>query len=297
MDLRLELFFIYAFTILISSMLGAMLISEVMAEPELWAEVVPEVSTTGPIADGLVIFAYMMIGAIGFIIINKLGLVNYAIRAVELISIFACFSIAFAIVLEYIGMAEPGVSILSYSIGLLFAVRRILMPMERNNVYGMVVSAVLGALFGIILSMDAIIVFGALMAIYDIVAVFITKHMIDIAKAVVSNNLSMVVTVSRGDVKADFSKKKSVAKARRLDLGTGDLFIASLFVVCALKFSVEFFLVMLLFSFLGFFATMKLLETLKRPIPALPTIVGSLLVGLIFYFTASILSFYVRAVL
>jgi presenilin-like A22 family membrane protease len=258
-----------------------MLISVVMSAPQIWSDVVPQIETTGPIADGLIVFAYMMVGAIGFVIINKLGLVNYAIRAVELVSIFACFSVASVIILQYMGTAEPLTSVVSYFIGLVFLARRILMPMERNNIYGIIVSAVLGALFGVMLSMEAIIIFGALMAVYDIVAVFITKHMIDIAKAVVSNNLSMVVTVSKGNAKPNFGPRKSIEKTRRLDLGTGDLFIAALFVVCALKYSILLFLVMLLFSFIGFFATMKLLEKLKRPIPALPTIVSSLILGVI----------------
>jgi presenilin-like A22 family membrane protease len=287
MDLRMQLFFIYAYTIVLSAMLGAMLISIIIVAPQIWSDVVPEVSTSGPIEDGLLIFAYMMIGAIGFIIINKLGFVKYAIRAVELLSIFGCFSVASIIVLQYIGMSDFESSMIGYFTGLVFLARRVLMPMEMNNMYGMVVSAVIGALFGIMLSMEAIIIFGALMAIYDIVAVFITKHMIDIAKAVVSNNLSMIITVSNGNVKPDFSEKKDIRTTKRLDLGTGDLFIASLFVVCSLKFSLLMFLVMLAFSFIGFFATMRLLETLRRPIPALPTIVGSLLIGYIFYFGLS----------
>jgi presenilin-like A22 family membrane protease len=285
MDLRIQLFFVYAYTIIFSALLGAMLISIVMVAPEIWSDVVPNVHTTGPIEDGLLIFAYMMIGAVGFIVINKLGFVKYAIRAVELLSIFGCFSLASLIILQYFGLSDFESSMVGYFIGLVFLARRIMRPMEMNNMYGMTVSAVIGAIFGVMLSMEAIILFGALMALYDIFAVFVTKHMIDIAKAVVSNNLSMIVTVSKGaNVAPDFSEKKDIQNTKRLDLGTGDLFIASLFVVCSLKFSLLLFLMMVLFSFIGFFATMRLLETLKRPIPALPTIVGSLLIGYISYF-------------
>ncbi|MCX6773390.1 MAG: presenilin family intramembrane aspartyl protease [Candidatus Micrarchaeota archaeon] len=287
MDLKMQLFFVYAYTIIFSALLGAMLISISLVAPQIWSDVVPNVSTSGPIEDGLIIFLYMMIGAVGFVVINKLGLVKYAIRAVELLSILGCFSIASIIILQYLGLNDLESSIIGYTIGLVFLARRMLMPMEMNNMYGMVVSAVIGALFGVMLSMEAIILFGILMALYDIIAVFVTKHMIDIAKAVVSSNLSMIVTVSRGNAKPDFGEKKDIQKARRLDLGTGDLFIASLFVVCSLKFSLLLFLIMILFSFLGFFATMKLLETMRRPIPALPTIVGSLLIGYAFYFGIS----------
>jgi hypothetical protein len=45
----------------------------------------------------------------------------------------------------------------------------------------------------------------------------------------------------------------------------------------------------LAFSFIGFFATMEALRMLRRPIPALPTIVGSIAIGIALYLGAAAL--------
>jgi presenilin-like A22 family membrane protease len=286
MDLRVELFFIYAYTVLLSASLGAMM----MTIAPISITELQQISPTGggPIMDALIIFGYIVIGAIAFLVINKLGLIKYAIRAVEVLSIFMAFAIASSIIMEYIGAGADYAEIAGYFIGIVFAIRRLLSPMERNNMYGMVVSAVLGALFGIMLGMEAVLLFGALMVAYDFVAVFWTKHMLEIAKAVVMNNISMVVTVARPGAEADFRENKEIEKSKRLDLGTGDLFMASMMVVCSMKYGNMVWFA-LAFSFIGFFATMEALRMLRRPIPALPTIVGSIAIGIALYLGAAAL--------
>jgi|GEM_PF-3983534 len=286
MDLRLELFFIYAYTVLFSAMLGAMMLTTA----PIGIEELQGVSPTGggPIVDALAIFAYIVIGAIGFIIINRLGLIKYAMRLVEIVSIFFCFALASAIIMQYAGVGAAFAETAGYFIGAVVSVRRLLFQMERNNVYGIVISAVIGALFGIMLGLEAVLLFGALMVAYDFIAVFMTRHMMEIAKAVIANNISMVVTVARPGAEADFSENKEVEKSKRLDLGTGDLFMASMMVVCSMKYGNMLWFA-LLFAFLGFFATMEALRRLRRPIPALPTIVGSIVVGIALYTAAGML--------
>jgi presenilin-like A22 family membrane protease len=280
MDLRVELFFIYAYTVLFSAMLGAMMLTIMPASIEEIRELSPIGGSA--FADALILFAYIVIGAVIFIIINRLGFIKYAIRAVEVISIFGGFAIAATIIMEYLGAGISYSEIAGYFIGIVIAARKLLFPMERNNMYGMVVSAVIGALFGIMLGLEAILLFGALMVAYDFIAVFLTKHMMEIAKAVITNNVSMVVTVARPGAEADFRENKDIEKSKRLDLGTGDLFMASAMVVCAMKYGNMVWFA-LLFSFIGFLATMEALRILRRPIPALPTIVGSITVGIALY--------------
>jgi presenilin-like A22 family membrane protease len=280
MDLRLELFLIYAYTVMLSAILGAMIMS---MTPVGMAEL-QQISPTGggQIVDAIAIFLYVVFGAVLFIAISKLGLIKYAMRLVEIMSIFASFAIAGAVISQYIGVAPEAAGMLGLLSGAAVSVRRLLFQMERNNIYGIVVSAVLGALFGTMMGIWAVFLFAALMIVYDFVAVFMTKHMIDIAKAVVVNNIAMVVTVSRPGAEADFSENKDLARTKRIDLGTGDLFIAGMMVVCSMKYGSMLYFA-LPASFLGFALTMELLRRMRRPIPALPTIAGTIMAAMLAY--------------
>lgn len=68
-----------------------------------------------------------------------------------------------------------------------------------------------GALIGISLGIIPIIVFVILLSIYDLIAVFGTKHMITMAKTITKENMAFTFT---------FPTKK-----REINLGTGDLVI------------------------------------------------------------------------
>lgn len=138
MDLRLELFMVYAYTVMLAAILGAMMMS---MTPIGMAEL-QQMSPTGggQVMDAVAIFLYVVLGAVLFIAISRLGLIKYAMRLVEIISIFASFSIAAEVISQYIGVAPDAAAILGLLSGAVVSVRRLLFQMERNNIYGVVVS-------------------------------------------------------------------------------------------------------------------------------------------------------------
>ncbi|MCL4404549.1 presenilin family intramembrane aspartyl protease, partial [Candidatus Marsarchaeota archaeon] len=81
---------------------------------------------------------------------------------------------------------------------------------KLKNVAAIIASIGVGAVLGFGFSFFAAIVFMGLLAIYDFVAVFITKHMITLANVVTENNLAFMVDMSEieGVPKSSFSKKE-----------------------------------------------------------------------------------------
>lgn len=80
-----------------------------------------------------------------------------------------------------------------------------------RNVASILTACGAGAIIGTSLGFFPILLFVTLLAIYDLIAVFKTKHMVTMAKALVSQNLSFTVAFPTKD--------------HQFELGTGDLVI------------------------------------------------------------------------
>lgn len=155
--------------------------------------------------------------------------------------------------------------------GISFAVGKVFLPQLKNSA-AILATAGVGAIFGISLGVVPILLFLALLSIYDFLSVFVTKHMIEIAKFVIKSDLAFTVTAKR------IVPGKAV---KRIDLGTGDLIAPIMLEVSILPYSP----VAALFVMLGSIAAMALFLTLvwqkKLVLPALPPIVLGMIVGLI----------------
>ncbi|MFH1696482.1 MAG: presenilin family intramembrane aspartyl protease, partial [Candidatus Diapherotrites archaeon] len=86
-----------------------------------------------------------------------------------------------------------------------------------RNVTSVLSAAGAGALIGVSLGVFPVLVFISMLAIYDLVAVFKTKHMVTIAKAVTKKNLSFTFAMP--------------TKEHTFELGTGDMVIPLTFAV------------------------------------------------------------------
>ncbi len=121
-----------------------------------------------------------------------------------------------------------------------------------------------GALIGVSLGIVPVIIFVVLLAVYDLIAVFKTKHMITLAKAVTSKNLAFTFAIP--------------TKQHQFELGGGDLVVPLLFSTAALKTAVHAFpynyvpaLVVVLASLIGLVVTVHWAsKKVGRALPALP---------------------------
>ena len=182
------------------------------------------------------------------------------IKGIESLAIFGTTLIVLSVFLA------DGIIVLSLAI-LLVALRIIF----KNNVLLRNISSIFaaagaGALIGASMGVVPIIVFIVLLSVYDLIAVFKTKHMVTLAKGVTKKNLSFSFAMP--------------TKEHQFELGTGDMVIPLAFAVSVLGVAkagangAEVFLpaILILFaSLIGLIATLHYTSLKKgRAMPALP---------------------------
>lgn len=183
-------------------------------------------------------------------------------------------------------------------------------PRLRNTAT-IIASAGVGLVLGISFSFLAAFIFMAILAVYDFIAVFVTKHMITMAKAMSSRNLAFLVGVNeieavpkssftkmevaefKRDIKgvemsptiANLYKEGLLPVAAHMELGAGDLAVPLMVAVSAYKvflnFTLSFFII--LGAVAGLVLTMYILKSYKRPLPAIPPLLLGVCVGVLAY--------------
>ncbi len=181
--------------------------------------------------------------------------------------------------------------------GVIIAVLRFIMDQAivRNSA-AVLASAGLGAVIGYSIGLVPAVIFGILLAIYDIFAVFIAKFMIKFAQHFSGRNLSFSVVASSGKYKSmtmpvqkaeqvgmkvtpeEMKKgsKQIKVKEVHLELGTGDLVIP--LVLCVATFQSLGMLAALMVmvgSVIGLGTVLVHVLTRKSFMPALPYIIGA----------------------
>ncbi|HIH09718.1 MAG TPA: hypothetical protein HA254_03520 [Candidatus Diapherotrites archaeon] len=181
-------------------------------------------------------------------------------RAMESLAVFATT----LIVLLPSGIADNYI----FAIAILIVALRIIFSRQLllRNIASIVSAAGAGALIGASLGVLPIIVFLALLAIYDFIAVFKTKHMVELAKGLTKRNLAFTLALP--------------TKEHQFELGTGDLVVPLAFAVSTLAASKQQLLppaslvtpsLVLLASFLGLIATLHYASGRRgKALPALP---------------------------
>lgn len=141
----------------------------------------------------------------------------------------------------------------------------------------------ISAELGFAVSLPTVLILLALLSIYDVIAVYRTKHMITMFKDLMQRGvvLSIIVPVK---IK-DFMKKTEVAQPRKgfLFLGTGDLAFPLIFAVTALKFSFISAVLIIAGATVGAIVVFYLLvsQAQRRALPALPPIAICSILGFI----------------
>lgn len=184
---------------------------------------------------------------------------------------------------------------------------------KLRNVTAIIASVGVGLVLGISFSFLAALIFMVLLAIYDFIAVFITKHMIALGNMAIENNLSLLVMVNEVEAvplsslnkseKREYEKSKKELKrqggildkiirsdmvpvAARTALGTGDLAIPLMLAISAYKVHYDFVLpfVVIIGAIFGLILTLFILRRFRRALPAIPPLLFGILVALGVYF-------------
>ncbi len=254
-------------------------------------------SNSNNISNSYFLFAYVLITAVLLLLVLKVYKGNFLFLALEIgliffsaIQIFSLFlSSLYSLILSF------------FAIGLRFS-----FPSSRPYLLSFA-AALVGALLGSWLGLIPAILLAALLLVYDIVAVFFTKHMIELAKSLSSRGAAFSITVSANSTKNKESfKNPNVSKSKvskqtksankkkdsqttssnsleTIELGTGDLVIPAMIIVSALNTSLSLAIVALAGSLTGMLALIYLLERKKGYYPALPPLAGGAIVFILIY--------------
>ncbi len=176
-------------------------------------------------------------------------------------------------------------------IGLAAVVLRVFFSSYRN-IFLMFATAIVGALLGASLDVMPAALLAMGLAVYDVIAVFYTKHMVTLAKElgereagfsiVFPSDYKSKVVVPRGKEKKfrQFYKK---VQMEAVELGTGDLAIPAMLAVSALKISFWHGMAAMLGGTIGISLLFYFIEKKKGFWPALPPIVFFALLLLLIY--------------
>ncbi len=189
---------------------------------------------------------------------------------------------------------------------------------KLRNVTAMVASVGAGLALGVSFPFWFAFTFMVILAVYDFIAVFITKHMLTLANAAMSRNMSLMIMV--GEVEAvptsslskaemsEYSKVKDELAAKspihksvmesgmvpmsaRTALGTGDLMAPLMIAISSYTVYFNFVLplVIVVGSIFGLCITMYTLKKYKRALPAIPFLLFGICVALGVFFAITAL--------
>jgi len=154
-----------------------------------------------------------------------------------------------------------------------------------HNILLILGMAGLGGLTGLSFSPMTVIVLFLVFSVYDFIAVYLTGHMVEMAKGMTESGavLGFVVPKNINDFKKRMKEIKMGGGERKFSLlGTGDVFFPLLLAVSFIPFGLDKSFVIIFFSCLGLVFSFWLFQELdKRPMPALPPIFLFSLLGFI----------------
>lgn len=183
-----------------------------------------------------------------------------------------------------------------------------------RNPVSVISSIGIGVVLGINIGFGIALLFMFILAIYDFIAVFITKHMVAMGQAAVNMNLALIVVTSEGQAiptsEANKSEKKIASMQKNSlfknykntmtelkdknmipiimprGLGNGDLAVPLMLATSAysqyLNFTVP--LVITIGAAVGLIITFSILKRYRRALPAIPPLLFGILLALTIYF-------------
>jgi presenilin-like A22 family membrane protease len=155
-------------------------------------------------------------------------------------------------------LLSMGISVI---LGLALGALKAVFPQMRNAA-AVLATAGAGAVFGFSLSFYMALFFMVLLSIYDFIAVFKTKHMVEMATVLSKREMSFLVSSSQKTEKGEI----------KLELGTGDMLMPVILETSGFQISPACSAVVFLASSFSLFVLFILLSKKKAVLPALPII-------------------------
>jgi len=230
-------------------------------------ELAPVVENPEAVENSFFFFIYILIATAGILLIIKFW--KNFLKAIEAFVVF--FSSWF--VFDFLFPVDIWIFSLGFFLAIILTSWKMLRPtiLSQNTAAifsGAGVGAMLGASLGILPS----IVFMLLLSIYDFVSVFITKHMIYLAKALTERPTAFTVAASHKFKKPVYvGIKKTKKRFHIFQLGVGDIVLPLMFSVSVLsKFTILNSILTTIGSTIALIILIFYISKKPRPLPALP---------------------------
>lgn len=235
---QLQVTVFFAITQLLGVFSGAVLFQAIASNPELQEFTVAPLATNDP-ANALFFLGYVLFGAAMVLLVGRLFKGAAFFQLLEAVVIASASSVVFLAVGLFAGLGFEYALIVGGIAGCSLAALKYFWQ-EIKNSAAIISSAGVAAMFGFSLGFLPTALFVILLSIYDYVAVFKTKHMIEMARQLSTRQLSFAVTAKNVPARKEGEARevyveRAMREGERLDLGTGDLSVPGMMAVSALS--------------------------------------------------------------
>lgn len=210
--------------------------------------------------------------AIVLLVVLTLPIRDLLIKILEFLATVVAASVVFFVILFMFSV--PYSDVIGLVLGLLLYISRLVFPQVRN-ILAMVAAAGVGALIGFSIDPFPMVLLIVAISVYDIIAVWWTKHMVEFARYFSRVPTTFVITAA--ELKEVRVRRKgrlvTETKPSIMQLGTGDLSIPATLAVSVYKLGSLFFSAAALAgAVLGLYLILRRAEREKRVFPAMPSI-------------------------
>jgi presenilin-like A22 family membrane protease len=234
-------------------------------------EAPPALENPESIENSFYLFGYIILSTMGILVLIKIR--KSMIRVLEAFVIFMASWFTFDFLIPF----DIWYLSLGFFLALILTAWKMLRPSILNQDIAAIISgAGVGALLGASLGILPSIVFILILSCYDFVSVFITKHMVHMAKALTERPTAFTVAAppELKDFKLKYTgAKKTKKKFHIFQLGVGDMVIPLMFAVSVLnKFSLVNAIAAVIGSIIALLSLIYFMSKKPQPMPALPFI-------------------------
>lgn len=218
----------------------------------------------------LYLFSIIIIFTALILIIAK-----YRQDLVKYIVLFSFFLAAFSIFDAFFYLVIPSLSsVIAIAIAMIMLVLLIRHPeWYVVDAFGVFLAGGIAAIFAISLSLELILIFLIALALYDMISVHKTKHMVHLAETITSSHLPLLLIIPKKTTYSYRKLKKLGLEKDAIYMGLGDFIIPGwLIAYAAIELGLIGFLATLIGALVGYIALMALVS--RGPQPGLPYLNG-----------------------
>ena len=233
--IKVALFF--ALTQIIGIYAGVSLINAAMENPDIQELSVAPMPDANDPANALFFLLYILFGAAMVILVARRYKGMLLFMLLEALVVFSASSIVFFAIALSLGTDFLEALALGGAFGIALAAAKFVWR-EAKNTAAIISSAGVAAIFGFSLGFLPAAAFTILLSIYDYIAVFKTRHMVEMARELSTRQLSFAVTAKNVPARkpkesAEAYDDRANRECERLDLCTGDLAVPGMLSVSA----------------------------------------------------------------